>query len=146
MSDTSILSHTTNKNHYLEQTFYRYSQLLAGRRRPAPGFKATKLVGMASNKRLTSSAQMALVAGISEGLSLLTLALAFFVNVGSPTTVLATMMVFIVLSLIFALLATVLGVVGLVKYARHQWIFVAVIVLSILLNPVVWLGALALLN
>lgn len=121
-------------------------QLDAGRRRPALSHKAAKLVGMASNKKLSASAQMALVAGIFEILSLLTLALGLFVNIGSPSTMLATMLILVVLSIICALIATILGVVGLVKYARYQWLFVAVIVLSILLNPVVLLGALALLN
>ena len=89
---------------------------------------------------------MALIASIAEALSLLTFALGFLVNVGSPTTMMATMLVLIILSIICALVATILGAVGLVKYARYQWIFVTVILLSVLFNPVVLLGSLALLG
>lgn len=87
---------------------------------------------------------MALVAAVTEGLAVLTLVLAFVVNVGSPSAVLATFLVLIVLSLVCSAVAMILGVVGLVKYARYQWVFVLVIVASVVLNPLVWLGVLAL--
>lgn len=105
-----------------------------------------KLVSMASVKKLSPSAQMALVTGLVEGAALLALALALLVNFGSPTTVMTTFMVLVVISLIASLLATVLSFVGLVRYVRFQLLFVLILVLSIIFNPAVLLGVLAILD
>lgn len=88
--------------------------------------------------RRPQSTQMLIASAATEGLAVLTLVLAFVVNVGSPSTVLATFLGFMAVSVIAATLAFVLALVGLLRYARHTAWFIMILVVSVLANPVLW--------
>ncbi|MDY6051551.1 MAG: hypothetical protein SPI83_03965 [Rothia sp. (in: high G+C Gram-positive bacteria)] len=88
--------------------------------------------------RHPQSTQTLIAAAVTEAVAVLMLVLAFVVNVGSPSTVLATFLGFIVVSVVAATLAFILALVGLLRFARHTGWFVAILVLSVLANPVLW--------
>lgn len=88
---------------------------------------------------------MLLVAAIAEGLSLLALALAFLLNFGAPSTVLAVFLAMVIVSTITAALAMILALVGLFKYRRYTVWFVLILGCSIVFNPMIWMALLVLL-
>lgn len=101
------------------------------------------LVGMAfeesgSRKKMPQSTQMLVAAAVTEAVAVLALVLAFVVNIGSPSAVLATFLGFMGLSVIAATLAFILALVGLVRFSRHSVWFLVVIAISVLANPVLW--------
>ncbi|MDO4898011.1 MAG: hypothetical protein Q3965_01775 [Rothia sp. (in: high G+C Gram-positive bacteria)] len=84
------------------------------------------------------STQMLIAAIVTEMISILSLVLAFVVNVGSPSMVLATLLGFMILGVLAATLAFILALVGLLRYSRHGGWFITVLVVSVLANPVLW--------
>lgn len=96
------------------------------------------LEGMATRTPRPQSTQTLIAAVISEGIALISLVLAFGVNIGSPSTVLATLLGFMVLSVLAAALAFILALVGLLRFSRHSGGFIAVMVVSVIANPVLW--------
>lgn len=92
----------------------------------------------AARTRRPQSTQMLIAAAVTEGVAVLTLVLAFVVNVGSPSTVLATFLGFMAISVVAATLAFVLALVGLLRFARHTLWFIVILVVSVLANPVLW--------
>lgn len=99
--------------------------------------KKSKAAGVRGKK--PQSTQTFIAAAVTEAVAVLALVLAFVVNVGSPATVLSTFLGFMALSVIASTLAFVLALVGLLKFARHSGGFMAVLVMSVLANPVLWL-------
>ncbi len=91
-----------------------------------------------SRKKLPQSTQMLIAAAVTETVAVLALVLAFVVNVGSPSTVLATFLGFMTVSVLAASLAFLFALVGLVRYSRHGLWFLLVLVVSVLANPVLW--------
>lgn len=96
------------------------------------------LEGMAKRTPRPQSTQTFIAAVVTEVISLISLVLAFAVNIGSPSTVLATLLGFMTLSVLAAALAFILALVGLIRFSRHTGGFIAVMVVSVLANPVLW--------
>ncbi|WP_237224897.1 hypothetical protein [Rothia nasisuis] len=96
------------------------------------------MASTSTRKKLPQSTQMLIAASVTEGLAILFLVLAFVVNVGSPATVLATLLGFMTLSVVAATLAFILALVGLLRYSRHSGGFITILVISVLANPVLW--------
>lgn len=96
------------------------------------------LEGMAKPTPRPQSTQTFIAAVVTEVISLISLVLAFAVNIGPPSTVLATLLGFMVLSVLAAALAFILALVGLIRFSRHTGGFIAVMVVSVLANPVLW--------
>lgn len=90
------------------------------------------------------STQTLIAAAIAEGLALISVILAFTINVGSPSTVLATLLGFSTLSVICSALAFGLALVGLFRFVRHRIWFALILALSVLANPLSWLFVLSL--
>lgn len=98
----------------------------------------------ATHPRMLASTQMFLVGSIAEVLAVLTGLLAIFVSLGSPSTTMAIFLVCIVLSIIASALAGILALVGLLRYSRLTGWNILLLLISIIFNPAVWLGLLAL--
>lgn len=81
---------------------------------------------------------MLIAAVVTELISVVSLVLAFAVNVGSPSTVLATLLIFMIISVLAATLAFILALTGLIRYSRHTGWFITVLAVSVLANPVLW--------
>lgn len=96
------------------------------------------LEGMVKRSSRPQSTQTLIAATVAETIALVSLVLAFAVNVGSPATVLATLLGFMTLSVLAASLAFILALVGLVRFSRHSGAFIAVMVVSVLASPVLW--------
>lgn len=93
---------------------------------------------VAPRPRKAPSTQMLIAAAVTEGVAVLSLVLAFTVNVGSPSTVLATFLGFMIVSVLAATVAFILALTGLIRYSRYGSWFLAVLVVSLLANPVLW--------
>lgn len=96
------------------------------------------LEGMAKRTPRSQSTQTLIAAIVTEGIALISFVLAFAVNIGSPSAVLATLLGFMILSVLAAALAFILALVGLIRFSRHSGGFIAVMVVSVLANPVLW--------
>lgn len=96
------------------------------------------MASTSTRQKLPQSTQMLIAASVTEGLAILFLVLAFVVNVGSPSTVLATLLGFMTLSVVAATLAFILALVGLLRFSRHSSGFITILVISVLANPVLW--------
>lgn len=92
----------------------------------------------AHRPRKAQSTQMLIAAVVTEVVAVLSLVLAFTVNVGSPSTVLATFLGFMIVSVLAATLAFILALTGLIRYSRHGRWFLTVLVVSVVANPVLW--------
>lgn len=93
----------------------------------------------ARRPRKVPSTQMLIAAVVTEVVAVLSLVLAFTVNVGSPSTVLATFLGLMIVSVLAATLAFILALTGLIRYSRYGSWFLSVLVVSVLANPVLWL-------
>lgn len=89
--------------------------------------------------RRPQSTQTFIAAVVAEAVALVGLVLAFAVNVGPPSAVLATFLGFLTLSIVASSLAFVLALVGLLKFARHSAGFMVVLALSVVASPILWL-------
>lgn len=87
------------------------------------------------------STQTFVAGAIAEGIAILMLLISVFVTVGSPTAVMATLLVSSILGIIASTLAMILAVVGMVRYRRMFGWNVLLLIASIVFNPLVW-GAL----
>lgn len=96
------------------------------------------LESMAKRTPRPQSTQTLIAAIVTEGIALISFVLAFAVNVGSPSTVLATLIGFMILSVLAATLAFILALAGLIRFSRHGGGFIAVMTVSVLANPVLW--------
>lgn len=99
----------------------------------------------AAKPKMRPATQMFVVGAVAELVALVMLALALFSGVGSTSTIIATFLVCIVLSIIASALAGILALVGLVKYRRMTGANIALLAVSIIFSPVLWLGLIALL-
>lgn len=93
--------------------------------------------------RMFPSTQMFIAGAVCMVVSLITLAVGFLANFSSPSTTLTVFLVCIVVSVIAAALAGILALVGLFKYRRMMVWNVVLLVASIIFNPLVWLGIIA---